>query len=170
MDIALTYDADLMAFDLCIGGPAASPDLEGDSGLLTAVIISLFTDARAHADDPLPDERVGQASDRRGFWGDGLHDPSSAFQAPASIGSRLWLLWREKDLDEVVARADMYAREALSWLEDEGWVKSLAVSAERVQKAYLGISVSLLPAGGEAPGREWRFLYDYTRARLVKIF
>lgn len=82
--------------------PGRWPDLQGDDGLMTAVIISLFTDARAHDDDPLPDERVGVSSDRRGWWGDCLPDAQGE-QTLESIGSRLWLLWREKDLDSVVA-------------------------------------------------------------------
>lgn len=168
MDLALFYDAGLQAFDLVLQG--SPPDLEGDDGLLTAVIVSLFTDARAYPDDPLPDERVGVQSDLRGFWGDALHDPQSQYQAPRSLGSRLWLLWREKDLPEVVARARLYAREALDWLLAEGWVSRLAVDAERVGPGYLGISVGLLPAGSELVGREWRFLYDYQTPMLVSFY
>ncbi len=122
MDIALRYDADTLLFDLALAGDDATRDLEGDAGLLTAVIISLFTDARARDDDPLPDERVGVPSDRRGWWGDHVSAPAAggAQARPQSLGSRLWLLWREKDLDVVVARAQAYAEEALAWLTAEG--------------------------------------------------
>lgn len=167
MDIALTYDFSTRAFDFSLDG--SPPDLMGDSGLLTSVIVSLFTDARAYPDDPLPDERIGVPADLRGFWGDDLSDHSSEYQPPRSIGSRLWLLWREKDLDEVVARARQYASEALAWLLDEGWVTRLSVDALRVRKGYLGIDVALLPAGSSEPGRNWRFLYDYSKAMLVGL-
>ena len=106
MDICLHFDQENGLFDALLSGPLA--DLQGDDGLMTAVIISLFTDARAHDDDPLPDERVGVSSDRRGWWGDCLPDAQGE-QTLESIGSRLWLLWREKDLDSVVARARQYA-------------------------------------------------------------
>ena len=72
MDICLHFDQENGLFDALLSGPLA--DLQGDDGLMTAVIISLFTDARAHDDDPLPDERVGVSSDRRGWWGDCLPD------------------------------------------------------------------------------------------------
>lgn len=167
MDVALFWDAESRLFDLSLAGNP--PDLQGDDGLLSSVIVSLFTDARAYPDDPLPDERSGVLSDLRGFWGDALHDPASGFQAPRSIGSRLWLLWREKELDSVVERARLYASEALAWLLDEGWVSRLDVDAVRVQKGYLGIDVALIPAGSAGPGRNWRFLYDYEKAALISF-
>lgn len=167
MDVALFWDAESRLFDLALTGNP--PDIMGDEGLLTAVIVSLFTDARAYPDDPLPDERVGVPSDLRGFWGDFLHDPASGHQAPRSIGSRLWLLWREKDLDAVVARARQYASEALEWLLEDGWATRLDVDALRVQKGYLGIDVALLPAGSAGAGRNWRFLYDYEKGQFISF-
>ena len=50
MDICLHFDQEAGLFDLLLSEPPA--DLQGDEDLLTAVIISLFTDARAHDDDP----------------------------------------------------------------------------------------------------------------------
>lgn len=172
MDIALTYDAETLLFDLALAGAGAVRDLEGDEGLLTAIIVSLFTDARAHADDPLPDERVGMPSDLRGWWGDHVAAPAAGGSQAVmpSLGSRLWLLWREKDLDSVVARAQEYAEEALQWLTAEGVASAVTVNARRVAPRYLGIGVGVLPAGTEAaPGREWNFVYDYQTARLVGL-
>lgn len=48
MDICLHFDQEAGLFDLLLSEPPA--DLQGDEDLLTAVIISLFTDARAHDD------------------------------------------------------------------------------------------------------------------------
>lgn len=166
MDICLHFDQEAGLFDLLLSEPPA--DLQGDEDLLTAVIISLFTDARAHDDDPLPDERVGVPGDRRGWWGDCLPDAQGE-RTLESIGSRLWLLWREKDLDSVVARARQYAEEALAWLAREGHVSSLSVSVERVQPGHLGIGVVLQPSGSDVPGREWRFVYDHQQARPVSV-
>mgnify|MGYP000518056514 FL=1 len=108
------------------------------------------------------------SSDRRGWWGDCLPDAQGE-QTLESIGSRLWLLWREKDLDSVVARARQYAEEALAWLTREGHVSSLSVSVERVQPGHLGISVAVQPSGSDDPGREWRFTYDYQQAQPVSV-
>lgn len=98
-------------------------DLESDGSLETAVIISLFTDRRANEDDPLPDSNN---LDRRGWWG----DLTSDFEND-QIGSRLWLLEREKTMPNVVIRAKQYAEEALQWLIDDGVAMKVEVEAER---------------------------------------
>ena len=87
-DLSLAFNSERGVFDLVLS-PGESPDLQGDDGLLTALLISLFTDRRAHDDDPLPDERVGVPSDMRGWWGDYFET-----ERPDPIGSRLWLLWQ----------------------------------------------------------------------------
>lgn len=85
------------------------PGLATDHNLETAVLLSLFTDAAARQDDVIPDG----TDDRRGWWGD--------WQAPEGIelGSRLWLLAREKSTEETRQRAEEIAAEALAWMLDE---------------------------------------------------
>jgi phage gp46-like protein len=85
-------------------------DLDPGRDLETAAIISLFTDRRAADDDPLPD-----AGGRRGFWGD-----TFPVKPGDRIGSRLWLLHREKRTPQTLARAREYAREALAWMVEDG--------------------------------------------------
>lgn len=97
-----------------------APGLAQDDGLQSAVVLSLFTDRRADEDDVLPD-----GSDRRGWWGDSVAD-----QAGDQIGSRLWLLRREKASDQTLQRARQYAAEALRWMVDDGVVKRVDVAAE----------------------------------------
>ena len=106
-------------------------DLALEDGLATAVILSLFLDARARADDALPDG----GTDRRGFWADTV--------APAverdRTGSRLWLLSREKTLPEVLRRAHDYAAEALRWLVEDG-----------VASRLLSLAVNITLVNGES--------------------
>lgn len=109
-------------------------DLERDAGLRTAVIVSLFTDRRAQDDDPLP----GAQDDRRGWWGDSLPDLKGD-----RIGSRLWLLSREKQLQSVVNRAREYAVEALAWLLEDGIALRVEVTAEIVRMGVLGLHVAI---------------------------
>lgn len=104
-------------------------DLLIDDGLTTSVIVSLFTDRRAEDSDILPD---GHA-DRRGWWGDGLADDR--------IGSRLWLLSREKQRQAVLDRAKEYALEALQWLLDDKVAESIDVTTEFTKPGMLGIQV-----------------------------
>ena len=104
-----------------IGGDwlVAPPGLAADRDLETAVILSLFTDASARADDVLPD----LTDDRRGWWGN--------WQSPErlELGSRLWLLSREKSTEDVRRRAEGYAAEALQWLLDDGVAARVDVGA-----------------------------------------
>lgn len=118
----------LPVYDFGISGA----DLAVDDGLETAVIISLFTDRRADPDNPLPDE----SGDRRGWWADAYPRIEGD-----RIGSKLWLLSREKQLQSVVNRAREYAREALAWLVDDGIARRVTVEAEIVRTGVLGLGI-----------------------------
>lgn len=116
------------------------PDLLTGNSIETAVIISLFTDRRAQPSDPIPDG----TTDRRGWWADSFRK--------RPIGSRLWLLGREKTLESVLERAKTYADEALAWMKLAGLVKSVTCTASRVAHDRLQLSVSLvLPDGARRP-------------------
>lgn len=108
-------------------------DLLADDSLYTAVVISLFTDARAADADELPPEY--DRSDLRGFWGDAL--------GGESIGSRLWLLAREKDMARVRVRAEQYAREALAWLTRDGLAGNVEVEVGHPASGACTLSVSV---------------------------
>jgi phage gp46-like protein len=114
------------------------PDLGSDADLRTAIIISLFTDRLALPDDRLPDPTTG---DRRGWWGDTSNDP------PENIGSRLWLLSREKWTNEVRLRAEDYAREALAWVTADGVADEVLVAAEMAELGRINMGVQLVRAG-----------------------
>lgn len=118
---------------------ATALGLDEDNGLETAIVISLFSDRRARPDDVLPDG----SDDRRGWWGD-----SVAAQDGDRIGSRLWLLAREKQLVSVLARSRDYAREALQWLVDDGVARDVQITAEIIRQGVLGLDVTVLRATG----------------------
>ena len=96
-------------------------DLLGDDdGLTTAVLVSLFTDARASlADLPAGD------TERRGWWGEQLDDDDDRF------GSLLWLLERAKLTAETLALAERYTRDALQWILDDGMAVSIDAATAR---------------------------------------
>lgn len=121
--------------DLALGDFA----LDTDGGVETAVILSLFTDARARDDDTLP---LGQSS-RRGWWAD-AYPP----EAGDRIGSRLWLLRASKQLQESLDTAREYAEEALAWLIEDGVAKSVEVETFVVRDEVMGMIVRIYrPAG-----------------------
>jgi phage gp46-like protein len=104
-----------------------------DDGLATAVLLSLFLDARAAPDDG--------ATDRRGWLGDALSP------VPGDrIGSRLWLLAREKQTDETLRRAEDYAAEALAWLVEDRLAESVEVAAVWASAGAMRLAVTARPS------------------------
>ena len=111
--------------------------LSSDDGLETAVILSLFTDARAKDDDTLP---IGQ-TDRRGWWADTvLPDSLGRYD---QYGSRLWLLHREKQMPEVLRRAKDYAQEGLAWLLEDKVARKVDVVATNPQDGWLVLDITV---------------------------
>lgn len=98
--------------------------------MVAAVVISLFTDARARTAD-------GIVGDQRGWWGDALETNGD------TIGSLLWLFTRAKNVPETLRRAEDAARRALQWMLDDGVVDSLSVLAAAPKKETLQLVVMI---------------------------
>jgi phage gp46-like protein len=114
-DIQTTWDPWLLHGDWLF----IPPDLVTGRDLETAATISLFTDRLALPADPLPDPNDG---DRRGWWAD--------WEFPGgNIGSRLWLISREKQTEDTRRRAEDYCREALQWMLDDDVADRVEVTA-----------------------------------------
>lgn len=128
-DINLAWNVN--AADLTI----VANDISQDGSLETSVVISLFSDKRAYESDPLPD---GQ-TDRRGWWGDAV--PTIPGD---QIGSRLWLLGREKQRADVLNRARDYATDALQWLLDDKVAERVDVTAEFTRPGMIGLLVVIV--------------------------
>lgn len=144
MDIAITQNEN-GAFSLALN--AQGTDLATDAGLTTAVILSVFTDRRAHADDVLPGaaQGSGQSANRRGSWHDNVLPITGDLE-----GARLWLLSRNKRTPDVLARAREYAEEALAWLVDDGIAARVVATADwhPVRTDWLVLRVSIDRAVG----------------------
>jgi len=125
MDIALSFKD--RRFDIAQDGAA----LKVDDGLRTAVMLSLFIDSRAEDDDFIPDG----TSDKRGWWA-------------GPVGSRLWLLSRQKTSNDVLPRARDYALEALQWVVDDGVARDIDVSAKWARLGVLGIFIQITKQDG----------------------
>jgi phage gp46-like protein len=145
MDIKLRVSAANGLFPL-IDLSVENGDLSPESGLETALILSLFLDRRALADDTLPDE----TGDRRGWSLDQYGDLEGD-----QYGSRQWLLARSRDLDNIAARAKIYSEEAVQWLVDDGVADRVEVAVERLQAGWLGYSVTVYHAAH--PPRQYQF-------------
>lgn len=126
-------------------------DLATDNGLYTAIVLSLFLDRRAKDDDVLPDG----STDRRGWWGDAWPQIDRD-----QVGSRLWLLSREKQLPETLARAEEYAREALTWLIEDGVATRLQVTGTWLRMGVLGLEITITRPSGEVAAYRFETLWE----------
>ncbi|CAI1575091.1 Phage protein GP46 [Serratia proteamaculans] len=122
-DISSFWDVERLAADWREG----RGDLMNGDDLQTSIIISLFTDRAARDDDDI------ESDDRRGWWGDADEEND--------IGSRLWLLRRQKLTQSVAQKAEDYSREALQWLVTDGVVSSFSVATQIVYPCRLNIVI-----------------------------
>ena len=125
-DLQIAWNNTIGAGDLCVVGA----DLQDDDGLQTAILVSLFTDRRVREEELPPG-----ANSRRGWWGDRLEDDGD------QIGSKLWLLRREKASTAVLARAEGYCREALAWMLTDGVATAVSVAVEYTRRGWMLIRV-----------------------------
>ena len=126
-DLALQYKGDF--FDLII----EKDDLKLDDGLQSAVIVSLFSDHRVVIDElNFPD------TDRAGWWGDLFSEVDQD-----QIGSKLWLLIREKRTEVTRTRFIEYCKQALTWMTEDGVADSVSVDAQYPDDTKEGIELSI---------------------------
>ncbi|HVT35409.1 MAG TPA: phage GP46 family protein [Nevskiaceae bacterium] len=115
-------------------------DAVADDSLRASVLVSLFSDRRATA------EQLAEAGlspdDRRGSWTD-------TFAADGDRqGSLLWLLARERQTDKTLRRAREYAEDALRWLVSDAIASSVTVTAAWIGDGFLDLGVSIESTGG----------------------
>lgn len=144
MDIATIWNDATASGDYVLEGGS----LRVDEGLKTAVIISLFTDRRAATDDVLPSPTSG----RRGWWG------SLFLERP--LGSRLWLLAREKQSQDALNRAREYALESLIWLVEDGIAKAVEAKATAPQRGLLHLEIIIYKPDGDITNFHFQRLWD----------
>ncbi|XZG71734.1 phage GP46 family protein [Chitinibacteraceae bacterium HSL-7] len=121
---------------LMINGAAADPADADLARLQRAVLISLFTWRRAQPGD------VSAGESQQGWWGDRF-----ARVAGDRIGSRLWLLQREKITMQTLLRAKEYAREALAWLVEDSLAERVDVAVERMGLDGVAMRIAIYRGG-----------------------
>lgn len=139
----LQVGGDGLAFDWALAprdGRADSGGLVSRAALATAIVLSLFTDARA------PDGWRPEVVDRRGWWGDGLAD-----EGTEPFGSWLWTVIDNGVADEATARAaEIEAERALAWLVRDRVAASVSVTAAVAPAdARMSLAVTVAAVTGE---------------------
>lgn len=134
--------------------------LATDGGLSTAIILSLFTDAR---DDEAEQAPAAAGADPRGWWGDLVPLGTGLYGLDGlRLGSRLWTLQREKQLPEVVERARLYAEEALAWMVTLGVAAAVTVDASNPRAEVLALAITVERPDGTSSQYEyqWEWMRD----------
>lgn len=117
--------------------------LDTGQELATAVIVALCTDRRALPDDTLPNP---DSDDRRGWWAD---TDADLIWAGWPIGSRLWLLSREKITGpaarqgDLMARIESYMHEAIQPFIDIGVATAKEIEVSRLGLERIDATVTL---------------------------
>ncbi len=138
-DVAL-IPPDGFTTDFACDVEVALGDLVPDDGLDTAILLSLFCDRLANADDDLPD----LSGDRRGWWADAYPDVVGDLW-----GSRLWLLKRSKQTSDTLTKAQEYAQEALAWMVTDQVASSVTVITSYPLRGWIKFFITLTePADG----------------------
>lgn len=145
-DISTWWCADTLRTDWLKG----QGDLISGDDLQSAIMISLFTDRLAREDDVIGDDH------RRGWWAD--------TGAEYEIGSRLWLLRREKLTTEVARKAEDYVREALQWMRGDGVVSGLEIGTQIVWPQRLNMIVRYEQPGSEG---DLRFFWVWEKENAI---
>lgn len=143
-DISTFWQPNLSRGDWEMNGTqlAAGNDLD------TALIISLFTDREANADDVIPDG----STDRRGWWGD--------MGQKYKIGSRLWLIERAKLTADLGPRAVGYVNEALQWMIDDGVAARVDATYAIQFPSLLGMQVVIYRRAGPIVANNFAWAWE----------
>jgi phage gp46-like protein len=123
--------------------------------LQSAVIVALGTDARAPAQEELPDP---DATDRRGWWAD---MDAEELWGGWPVGCLLWLLQRAKITGSMarngstVARAEGWTREAMRPFTQRRIASQIDVLAEQIDTQRIDVGVVIYR--GPDPAIEMRY-------------
>jgi phage gp46-like protein len=132
MPIALRWNNDLGVAELRRTSAGA---LAEDDSLETVVLLSLFTDAPATAEEIT---RAGEG-EQRGWW---AH--ADTVRAGGRVyGSKLWLLRRGKTTLATLRAAEGYVVEALTWLVDLKIAAKIEVLATRPASGVMALDIRI---------------------------
>lgn len=146
MDIALLFNNGTSYTDIALAGP----DLRINNDLETSVIVSLFSDAPAQPGDAVDSNYTG------GWWGNTFLGDTTFV-----LGSRLWLLQRQKLTQAVANAAKQYGMEALQWMITEGIASSVVVQTQITPLFTLALGVAIYKPQVTPPEvYQWQNIWD----------
>lgn len=145
-DLLLQKNADGL-YDLAI----ADMDFSSVDGLQSAILVSLFTDARA------PDSAVADARSRRGWVGDVL-----TAQIGRSLGSVLWTYDQSRLTQDIRNQIAVAAQRALTWMVDDGLARSVSARVSNSSTRGVTLQIDITPISGDV--QSYSVLWSNTNA------
>lgn len=123
-------------------------DVSCDSGLQTAIYMSLFTDAPVEAD----------GYETRGWWGDTIDEYGV-------LGSKLWTLTKDKMIPNISSVAKEYCIEALNWMIVEKVASEINVAVSRSGLYSLLIEVEITRPSNSV--EYYKYAYNWAAQKLI---
>ena len=142
-DIKMIWDETFLEGDFQLN----KGDLLREEGLTTAILISLFTDARADDDDEIDDK-----NDKRGWWGD--------LVSPSPIGSKLWQFERVKTTQTTIEQFKNAILECLQWLIDDEVSEKIDVNVYRSGDDRLNFELKIYQTDGNVTALKFNDLWQ----------
>lgn len=139
-DIKMTFASG--AGDIAI----SNGDISTADDLSTAVLISLFSDARVSSS-----EGTAQGYPR-GFWGDDVDDSD-----PYPTGSLLWTLEGKTIINQTIIDAKKFCEDALEWMIRDEIAKSIDVTVTRTGLESLEIGIVIHRSNDQT----YRYYYNW---------
>lgn len=122
-------------------------ELLQDFGLENAILISLFTDARADDNESTSDK----SSNRRGWWCDDIDKDNT--------GSKLWVvLSRAKLSDPIIPAVNKAVKDSLAWLIEDNVAKQINVDCQIVSD-LLAIKIEILSFNLKS--KSYKYYYNW---------
>ena len=107
------------------------------NGFETSIILSLLTDRRASSGEVPPIEL------RRGWWGN-IILRSLNNQQELELGSKIWLTYQERNDETTRNFIRNYINEALIWLVEYGYVKSIVSEITKIEERKVGVKITIV--------------------------
>jgi phage gp46-like protein len=145
----------------------AQNGLDETQALVTSVTIAFSTDRLAETSDVLP---IPGSTDRKGWWGD---DGAADIWNGWPVGSRLWLMVRDKITDSnysggsTAARATTFANECLQPFVDAKIISDFDVSVTQVNAQQVLTDVTLYRGPLPAISLQYQSLWNDLSAPSV---
>lgn len=114
-----------------IAADPSTKQYQTETGLASAVRMSIYTRARAKPGDELPSGDGSFGENLGGYWAESLLDDGYQY------GSRLWTLGRSKLTPETRQRARDFVVESLEWLTGLGIAREYEVETEIAARGVL---------------------------------